>query len=422
MATPLTPTNDLQSDRVWERQGWATKVLILAGGPAVGMAVTGISSALPKIQEALATTSNEEMLVKLMIGITGGAAVIGSPLVGYLSDKIGLKRVLIGIYALFTIAGTAGLYVHNIPLLTAMRFLCGLAGAGAVTASIIIINKRLAPDKRPAWFGYYIAVAGVTGILVHPIAGFLTDISWPLVFTIYFLGLPLTAIALVWFKDAKSDVAVAPSARADAVGETKERLWQWFPFRFALIGLLMGCVVYLPVIYIPFQLKSMGVDSAGKVSLVLMADAMACVCLAAFYGRARKYLSEWGAFAFAFTMTGVGGIIASTASSYAVVMVGMTMAGFGIAWFMPNLMTMVGARVQPHQQGRAAGLVKAANYLSTPLCVMAAEPLGRILGVRFPVMLSGLIALVLLAVALYQLARQRGASARASTDPAQVEV
>lgn len=413
MATPLPQAQDDQPDRIWEHQGWATKVLILSGGPAVGMAVTGISSALPKIQEALATTSQEELLVKLMIGITGGAAVIGSPLVGYLSDKIGLKRVMIGIYLLFTLAGTAGLYVHNIPLLTGMRFLCGLAGAGAVTASIIIINKRLAPDKRPAWFGYYIAVAGITGILVHPLAGFLTDISWPLVFTIYFLGLPLTIVALFFFKDAKSDVAVKPAGDGSIV--VKERLWTWFPFRFALIGLLMGCVVYLPVIYIPFQLRSMGVESAGQISLVLMADAMACVCLAAFYGRARKFLSEWGAFAFAFTMTGLGGVVAATASSYTIVLIGMTMAGFGIAWFMPNLMTMVGARVQPHQQGRAAGLVKAANYLSTPLCVLAAEPLGRLLGVRFPVLLSGLIALVLLSVALYQLARQRGARSRATS-------
>lgn|GEM_PF-1239858 len=407
MATPLPQTSDHQPGRIWEKQGWATMALILAGGPAVGMAVTGISSALPMIQDALANSAQDELLVKLMIGITGGAAVIGSPLVGYLSDKIGLKRVLIGIYALFTLAGTAGLFVHNIPLLTATRFLCGLAGAGAVTASIIIINKRLAPETRPGWFGYYIAVAGITGILIHPVAGYLADISWPLVFCIYLLGLPLTLISLFFFKDAASDVAVQSATTAE--GAVKERLWTWFPFRFALIGLLMGCVVYLPVIYIPFQLRSMGVESAGKISLVLMADAMACVCLAFFYGRARKYLSEWAAFAVAFTMTGVGGVVAALAPTYSIVMVGMTMAGLGIAWFMPNLMTMVGARVQPHQQGRAAGLVKAANYLSTPLCVLAAEPLARVFGVRFPVLLSGLIALTLLTVALIQLARSRRA-------------
>lgn len=410
MATPLSQTPDEVPARVWEKQGWATMALILAGGPAVGMAVTGISSALPMIQDALARSPQDEMLVKLMIGITGGAAVVGSPLVGYLSDKIGLKRVLIGIYALFTLAGAAGLLIHNIPLLTLSRFLCGLAGAGAVTASIIIINKRLEPDKRPGWFGYYIAVAGITGILVHPLAGYLADISWPLVFCIYLLGLPLTLIALFFFKDAASDVAV--QAVMTHQGVTKERLWTWFPFRFALIGLLMGCVVYLPVIYIPFQLRSMGVESAGQISLVLMVDAMACVCLAVFYGRARKYLSEWGAFAVAFTMTGAGGVLAATAPTYSVVMVGMTMAGLGIAWFMPNLMTMVGSRVQPHQQGRAAGLVKAANYLSTPFCVLAAEPLARMFGVRFPVLLSGLIALTLLAVALIQLARSRSKIAK----------
>lgn len=419
MATPILNSPEADTGRQWEAQGWATKVLILAGGPAVGMAVTGISSALPKIEAALAHTPQDEMLVKLMVGIVGGAAVIGSPLVGFLSDKIGLKRVLIGIYLLFTFAGTSGLYVHDIALLTALRFLCGLAGAGAVTASIIIINKRLAPAKRPAWFGYYIAVAGITGILVHPVAGFLTDISWPLVFSIYFLGLPVSLVAIFAFQNAKSDTEVV---KVGEVARPKENLLSWFPFRFALLGLLMGTIVYLPIIYIPFQLRDMGVLSAGQISMALMCDALACVFLASFYGRARKYLSEWGAFAFAFLATGIGGVTAALAPNYVVVLIGMTIAGLGVAWFMPNLMTVVGNRVLPHQQGRTAGLVKAANYLSTPLCVMAAEPLARLFGSRFPVLLSGLIALSLMLVSLYWLSREHRKRVSSAAQVAEAKV
>src|SRR5690606_15812290 len=130
---------------------WGVKLMILAGGPAVGLAIGGINIILPAMEAELAHNEMDRLLIKMLIGMTGLAVGVGAPLTGFLADRLGLRKVLFLNYLLFTIAGSAGLFLSNLWLLTLFRFLVGIAGAGAVTASIIIINKRLAPELRAGW-------------------------------------------------------------------------------------------------------------------------------------------------------------------------------------------------------------------------------------------------------------------------------
>jgi len=375
---------------------WVAKVLILAGGPAVGTALGGITAVLPQIEDALATTDHERLAVKLLIGIAGGAMVIGAPLTGFLSDRLGLKRILILNYLLFTLAGTAGMYLDNIYALVVSRFFLGVAASGAVTASIIIINKRLPLKSRPTWLGAYIAAAALSPIILQPAAGLLAELNWHWAFGVYLIGLPLTILSFI-FSNASADTLAKDGTDQD------QPILNWFPFRFAILGLIMGCIVFLPLIYTPYLLNEMGITSPTMIAMVLVGDTVTCAAMAFMFGLSRRYLSERAAIAIAFAATSVAGIVVALAPTYLAVMAGMAIAGIGVGWFMPSLMSIVGARVKPHQQGRAAGLVKAANYLATPLCVLSSEPLFQIFGARAPIALSSILSLLLLGLVGYQL-------------------
>jgi predicted MFS family arabinose efflux permease len=106
-------------------------------------------------------------------------------------------------------------------------------------------------------------------------------------------------------------------------------------------------------------------------------------------------MSVNGNFLFAFATTTIGGVITAMAQGYWTVMLGMGILGAGIGWFMPTLMYLIGTKVLPSQQGRTAGLVKGANYLSTPVCILAVQPLYLLWGPRFPILLSGIFSLAL---------------------------
>ncbi|RYE56280.1 MAG: MFS transporter, partial [Rhizobiaceae bacterium] len=374
---------------------WGVKAMILAGAPAVGLAISGINIVLPQIEAELAHSANEKLMIKMLIGMTGLAMVIGAPLTGFLADRLGLRKVLFLNYLLFTVAGSAGLYISNLPMLVVVRFLVGIAGAGAVTASVIIINKRLAPDVRAGWMGAYIGASYVCNIVLHPLIGFLGEINWHLAFAPYLLGAPFIVVALMAFRGPEPILVEETGAKVK-----EEPLLSWFPFRFAFLGLAMGAIVYLPIIYMPFQMRDMGINSPQDVSYIMLGDTLAGIFVALLFGRSRRYMSTNGNFVFAFACTAVGGAVTAFANSYLSVMIGMAIIGMGVGWFMPTLMFLIGTRVLPIQQGRTAGLVKAANYLSTPLCVLAAEPLFRLYGPRVPIFLSGVLSLALLALVI----------------------
>jgi predicted MFS family arabinose efflux permease len=125
------------------------------------------------------------------------------------------------------------------------------------------------------------------------------------------------------------------------------------------------------------------------------------------FGRARRRLSGRAAFALAYVAAGLGAVTVAVAPGYLCVMTGMAMIGLGVGWFMPNLLVAVGRRVGAAEQSRAAGCVKAENYLSTPLSIMMTDGLAQAHGPRLPILLSAVLAFGLLLAAGFQAAWSR---------------
>lgn len=378
-----------------------TRIVVLAGGPAISLATSLIHPVLPSITADLARGPDDAFLVKMLVGVMGVAMVIGASLTGFLADRFGLKRVMTANYALYALAGTAGVYLNDLHLLIASRFLLGIAASGAVTGSIIVINARMGLARRAAWLGYYNGVAQISSVALNPVSGLLGEFDWHWSFAIYGLAAPFALLAAMALP---GKVAAPPQAAA----EPSPPLLRWFPFRFAVLGVLLGTVIYIPAVYLPFLLSEMGMKSPALISLVLTGDIIAGSIASLFYGRARRVLSEYGAFAVSVGFAGFGLLVAALAPNYFFVIVGSVLFGVGVAWFLPNLMIVVAGRVAPEQQGRAAGLVKGANYLGSPTAVFLAEPVARAHGAAGAIMAAALLSLSLFVVGLGRLWRRRG--------------
>ena len=386
MATDATSRDEV----VYEKASWGVKTMIAAGGPAVGLALGGVNIVLPKIADELAHTPQDQYMVKMLGGIVGAAMLIGAPGTGYLADRIGLRKVLVLTYTLFTLAGAAGLFLTDLRVFLATRFLLGLAGSAAVTSSIIIVNKRLPPAERATWMGYYIAASYVATILLHPLAGILGNHNWHYAFSVYLAGAPLIFIALMAFKDSVQ--ATAEVRRAEAAAELP--FTQWFPFGLAILALFMGLITYLGVTYVPFELAKMGVQPA-MMGFLLWPGSFTGIVTSWFFGRARRTMSDNAAFIFAFVTTAIGGFVAAFAPNYWWVVVGYAIYGLGTGWFMPNLMFALGKRVTAQYQGRTAGFVKACNYVGYPLSIILFESSAQAYGNWVPLLALGVLAAVM---------------------------
>jgi predicted MFS family arabinose efflux permease len=157
------------------------------------------------------------------------------------------------------------------------------------------------------------------------------------------------------------------------------------------------------MVYLPFLMRQMGVTSPTIISLVLTGDVALGAGVAMLYGKSRRYISIYGAFAFSFACAGMGMTIVALASNIVSATLGMMLFGTGLGWFVPNLMTAVAQQVQLEQQGRAVGLVKGAHHLAAPLCIVIVEPLARRVGPQGAMMASAALAFCLMLLMSYKM-------------------
>ena len=377
---------------------WSARAIMLCGGLMVSLALSAINSVLPQIEAALAHGAQDSLLIKQLVGIVGLSMVIGAPLAGLLVDRIGPRRVVIGACLLYVIAGTAGLYLSSLPALIASRLLLGIAAVSITTTSMVMINTRLAGIERARWMGMHVGTAMIGSILLNPVAGYMGEFGWRWPFALYAIGLPFGLLAFGLAAHTVRRSAPAPAA------EKGPGLLTGLPLRYIALALIIGSITYLPMVYLPFLMKQMGISSPTVISLVLTGDVALGAATALLYGRSRRYLSAYAAFAICFACSGAGMLVVVLASNLAGVVIGMMMFGVGLGWFVPNLMTAVAQKVPADRIGRTVGLVKGAHHLAAPLCIVVVEPLARQVGAEGAMMVSSALAFAVSILMAYRIA------------------
>lgn len=346
------------------------KVVVLAGGIIASMALTVINPVLPAIEQALAHNATDRMLVKQLFGAVTLAMVIGAPLGGFLVSRLGMRPLLLGASLVFAAGGTAGLYLSSLPLLLVSRMLVGASAACIQVMSLTLVSMRLDAAGRAKWMGLHISTAILCSLVVFPIAGFLGDYSWRLPFLLYLFGLVVFAALLISPtqddpKPDKSEAAAAPD---------EEPIITWMPWHYVIMSLFIGVITFLPTIYTPYLFVERAGLTPFEMSLIFMGNALVGGIVAMLYGRARHYLSVHVAFLCSFGGAALGLAILAVALNLPTMLVGFAIYTIGNSWFVANTMTSLGGKVMHDQQARAAGLVKAGHFLSTPIMVMIVAP------------------------------------------------
>ena len=350
---------------------FTAKLLILLSGLLSALCLTAINSVLPTIERELARGPGDAVLVKQLLGAVALAMAAGAPLGGFLADRIGLRRTLLIAATVYTVAGTAGLYLSSLPMLLVSRLFLGLAAAAIQVLGLTMVNTQLSGNARARWMGLHVSFAIFGTLFIHPLAGQLGEISWRLPFILYGSGAALL-VGLLFGRGAQAAATQPreppPPLPRDRASSRGSRGTTWC-CRFAI-----GAMTFLPTVSVPFQLREQAGASPATISYVLLGASVLGMIMAYLYGPARRILSAHAAFVLGFGVAGTGALIAATASSFPGVLLGIGLHGLGVSWFVPNIMTAIGSKVTQAQQGRAAGLVKAAHFLSMPICVQLIQP------------------------------------------------
>jgi len=372
--------------------GWEAKTVVLGAGVMLALAFGALLPVLPQIEAALSRGPQDSFLIKQLFGIVGLSIVIGAPLAGFLVDRVGVRIIVTVAGLVICIAGTAGLYVNSLPVLVGSRMLLGIAAGAIDTTSVAIINTRLHGNERAKWNGTRIAVTLICSVIMQPTVGYIAQFGWRAPFAVYTLGLPLGLIGAFALKNERLPRECVAAIQKEA------RFRDWFPFRYALLALVLGIMTYLPVVYGPFLMRQRGVSSPVTISLVLMGTSTIGAVSSMLYGPFRRNLSIEGAFTFSLAWWGAGTLIAALTPTFTGAVIGLLVGFVGYGWVVPNLMTAVGESVALSQQGRAVGLVRTMHELAAPACIVLVEPVAKKFGPDSAIMISSILAIGMLAV------------------------
>lgn len=175
-----------------EHQVSRSMVLILLVMGAFGVMGGGlVAPGLPVIGAAF--QAPEEQVGLILSMYTLGAA-LGLPVIGYLIDSVGRRKV--GITCLFIdgIAGLAIIFAPNFSFLLLLRFIQGIGLAGLVPVAMTVIGDLFSGDRRLQLMGYLSGTISLGAVVIPLIGGMLASIHWQSVFTVYGFSLLLGII------------------------------------------------------------------------------------------------------------------------------------------------------------------------------------------------------------------------------------
>ncbi|MEU8392531.1 MFS transporter, partial [Micromonospora sp. NPDC048843] len=205
-ATPAAAPVTVRAPRgAGMRVAWS----VVRGQPAARLGIAAVAVGHLVMVAVMAMTpvrlgeSHADADVLRLVGIVLSLHIAGmyafSPVVGWLTDRLGRRAVILGgvglLLAACAVAGTAG---HHTPRLSVGLVLLGLGWSGTMVAGSTLLSESVAAEVRPSVQGLSDLIMGLAGAGAAVVSGFVMQFAGYPVLTLLaaVAAAPLVALAL----------------------------------------------------------------------------------------------------------------------------------------------------------------------------------------------------------------------------------
>ncbi|MFF0255521.1 MFS transporter [Micromonospora zamorensis] len=187
------------------RMAWS----VVRGRPAARLGIAAVAVGHLVMVAVMAMTpvrlgeSHADADVLRLVGIVLSLHIAGmyafSPVVGWLTDRLGRRAVILGgvglLLAACAVAGTAG---HHTPRLSVGLVLLGLGWSGTMVAGSTLLSESVPAGVRPSVQGFSDLIMGLAGAAAAVVSGFVMQLAGYPVLTLLaaVAAVPLVALAL----------------------------------------------------------------------------------------------------------------------------------------------------------------------------------------------------------------------------------
>ena len=286
-----------------------------------------------------------------------------SPLAGWLSDRLGRKRLLIGALVGYAGFGLLPLLLDSLYAIFAVRVALGLAEAVIMTVATAMVGDYFEGERRERWVSIQIATASVSAIALIAMGGALGELfgsRGP--FWMYLLALPVAAAAaIILFEPHK--VTKARSGLPD-------------PSVLRSIGGLVaitfgiGLLFYTIVVQLGPVIEATGVTSPANVGVML-----GSLLFGRVKARPAPHLLAWG-----LPLVALGYVGVALSADFALTVASAVVICIGNGLMLPTMLAWVLRRLPPATRGRGTGVWTGAFFLAQFVAPIVATALSSLLG------------------------------------------
>jgi MFS family permease len=388
-------TNALESSSQTMDLKSAGRAALLLSGILSSFAQGGLDPILPAIATHFSDYPRAGLLSRLLVSLIGAMIVIGSPFMGALADRYGRRRLLLSGMLLYGVAGCSGFVVNNLYVLVVTRVFVGLgtAAVGAVMLAIVVTHSS--GPARNRWLGYINSVGVLMVVLLFPIVGLLGHYGWRWPFLLH--GIAFVLIVLVLFGIDADHGTATPKSKGTRGRKFKELHW-----KLLLISAAGGSLLVTPTFYFPFHLREVGIGDPRLISAAFVPNILCAGGSALLYGRVRTYLSLQGAFVLGFVLSGLGLTTGALGQNYALVTIGMILAGCSVGLIATNIYALAALTGSDSNRAEIMGLTKAAMFCGPLVGQLLLEPVVKKSNSGTALLLLGGFAFLMLTITIFR--------------------
>ena len=177
--------------------------LIIALGALSGFGPLCLDMYLPALPELPADLSSTAAAAQLTLSSCIIGLAVGQLITGPLSDRLGRRRPLLVGVAVFIVASAACALVTTMPLMIALRFVQGAAGAAGIVVGRAVVADMFAGKAAAAYFSAIATINGIAPIAAPVIGGQVLRVgTWRTVFWVLTgIGVLLLILSAIVIKE-----------------------------------------------------------------------------------------------------------------------------------------------------------------------------------------------------------------------------
>lgn len=345
-------------------------------------ATVGYIPILPAMAEHFKDTPNAALLVRGLLTVSGAAVAISSPIAGLLANRLGWRNMLIAGGLLYGVSGMVGAFVDDLYAILASRVFYGIGVAIIGTLLISIVTMEFEGERRNRWISYSTLVGTAASVVLLPLAGKLGAIDWRLPFMLNASVLILVALIAIGIREPRIQASEGAEPAAGAL--------PWGPI---VLGTLVGLVLGVQSLFVPFHLANIGIVDPTQISIAMAVGAGAGAVSAFFYARVRRKFSVTATFMLGLGCLAAGFALVGTAQSFTMAVAGGVIGGLGVGMVGPNVFAYAASVGIDRDRARNIGTARGAFLASPMLGQVLLEPVSHAAGPGAAILATAALAL-----------------------------